>query len=173
MDEKQIVKNSIFKQRVFRKEYEFIGRAEYRKDYGSGMWCKNKIYHLQIDEKLIEIKNEEVFRCELEMPILNINEKFYIEEKDVLVTIKEQYRTSKENIIYIVEDKIIENSITKDSKDKAEILREKFNIFKDANEELEKHLNNITSKLNRYKTYIREIQKSFWFRFIKEKFEEE
>jgi hypothetical protein len=64
-------------------------------------------------EKIEEI---EVFTCNLEMPLLEIGENFYIEEKNLLVKIDSRCRTSKENVVYYIEPLSIEDEETRNSK---------------------------------------------------------
>lgn len=87
--EQDIVKNSIFKQKTFANVY---------------------FYH-PYDDQIVktqgkkELKAETLHTCKLAMPLLNKGELFYIEEIDMVVEIKTVVRTSKENVLYIVDSK--------------------------------------------------------------------
>ena len=110
-------KRSIFKQKVYAKRYE-VRLIKYYTYSNCGYNLEYRIAESTSD--LIEEK--EIFTCDLEMPLLEVGDKFYIEELKLLVTIKERYRTSKENVVYFIDNKFIEDEQTTASKQDAENL---------------------------------------------------
>ena len=138
--ENNIVKKSIFKQRV------------YRNIYGVRLnW--DKIPEVAITQHEF-IKENEIYICDLEMPTLKVNENFYIEELNQTVTIVEAMRTSKDNILYYTNWECIDDNITEESKNKA-------------NEELDEHIKRKEMELAEKEEKARQqIQnKSFWSKF--------
>lgn len=62
------------------------------------------------------IKDEEIiFTCELDLPLLKINDSFFISELNQTVKIQEVCRASDNSIVYTVFDKIIEDEISHES----------------------------------------------------------
>jgi len=101
-----IIKKSIFEQQTYLRVYEPIlqylpTEDLYRKYYGTHTLTKVCNEILQ-DESIITT-------IDLLMPLLEINSKFYIEELDETVVIKEVIRTSKGNVLYMVESKYIDD----------------------------------------------------------------
>ena len=87
------VKKSIFKQsekkKVYKKNYYRDGEPYVDYDY--------------------ETTKENKFECNLSMPLLQQNDRFYIEEEDKTVTVAKAIRTSKDNVLYICYDNVDEN----------------------------------------------------------------
>jgi hypothetical protein len=147
------VKKSIFKQPVHRKLYSFKEIYNYdifRTGTEKGIFGETEF-----------VKTNDIFTCELEMPMLEVGEEFYIEELNQTVKVTKRIRSSKENVCYYTEPETIEDEKTIESKLKAEELQ-KLNILKE--EEVRK-LNDEIFYLKEFKT---RVKKSFWFKFIKE-----
>jgi len=164
----EIIKKSIFKQKVKRKMYEytvsfFQPKNDY-KDYFINCFRKWKINEYVLDET---IKEENIYVLNLEMPLLEINEKFYIEELDLFVVIKERIRTSKENICYYIEDKLIEDEISLKSKKEVERKHAEFEIIKNDLKGLENDLKKLENGLKEYAKFKQKVQNNFWYSFMK------
>lgn len=134
------IRKSIFKQVQKRFLYEV---SEY-----SGLIYRS-------EQKVLENK---IFECNLEMPILQKGDKFYIEELDKAFTIAKYIRTSQDNALYYVQDEIIEDEISLKFKADAEALR----LVTIAKIDKEKET---ADKAN--EDFESQVRKSFWFRFIK------
>lgn len=89
-------KLSIFKQRVFENEY----------------------YANIINNKLLN--EEEVYRCSILLPLLKCGEKFYIDELNLMLNIREVIRTSDGNVIYFIDNKYIDTDNSRKQKERVE-----------------------------------------------------
>lgn len=101
-ENKEIIKNSIFKQKICAIGYSYNSE---------------KIYKTRTNR---EIREEEIFRCDIAMPLLNVGEEFYIEEMDLLVCINKVVRTSKDNVLYYIQERHEEDENIEEDKKKAE-----------------------------------------------------
>jgi len=117
VEEKENIKKSIFRQKVYAKRYY----VKYHYNNFSGMY---DVYYKDIEdiaedetEELIEEKT--IFSCDLSLPLLQCGDKFYIDELDLMVTIQDCYRTSKDEMVYYVEDKYISDEKTQETYNKA------------------------------------------------------
>lgn len=121
----KLVKKSIFKQKTSRKIYvihrENMGDMTHHDDK-SGRWFADPLSLVLHKDGIEEIIGSEqiIYICDLEIPLLEIGELFYIEEKDITVKIKERIRSSNNSVCYEVEPKIIEDEVTKQSLEKCE-----------------------------------------------------
>jgi len=113
--EQDIVKNSIFKQVIYANEYGFS-------------WYSDKIEKIGGKKKL---QIDTLCKCEVSMPLLSKGELFYLEDTDIIVTIEDVIRTSKDNVLYFVKPKY---------KDDTEEEMEKSRVT--AKKEMEKHTEN-------------------------------
>lgn len=126
-------KKSIFKQATYRNLYKFKLKQD-----------NNPLYSLR-DRTIFEIvkyhkyiKEEVIHTCNLEMPILNAGDLFYITELDKLVTITDSVRTSDNSYMYLCEPQYIEDEKSLDSKKVAEQDKEKHLDKTELEEELKK-----------------------------------
>lgn len=106
----ELVKKSIFKQKTFRKVYVIHRECSITRPIVV-------MYIKTIDEEIMD-SDQNIYTCDLEMPLLEIGDLFYIEEKNMTVKIQARIRTSSNNVCYEVEPKIIEDEKTKESYDK-------------------------------------------------------
>jgi hypothetical protein len=136
--EETIVKKSIFKQTVSRKLYKYFSDSFN--------------YKPEIREYLERVREETIFVCNLEMPILRSGEFFYILEQDKIVQIYTVMRSSDESICYIVGDRVVQD-------EKSE------KTYSDAYRILEKYYE--CEKFDKLQKFKDTVEKSFWFRFIK------
>jgi len=133
----ETVKRSIFKQTTYANAYYVTGNGE----IGKGMSFK-------------ELRTEVISDCSLDLPLLDKGDKFYIEEKEIVVIIESVLRTSKDNVLYIVEG----------------------NSEDDTEEEMSKSYKEAEIQCNTYKekrriekeqcNYERYSKESFWFKLF-------
>lgn len=155
MQNNKLVKTSVFKQEVHRKVYELY--SGYETD------MRSFIMHYHINDLVLKsekISESEIFKCDLEMPLLNAGEEFYIEELDKTVKILKRVRTSKENVCYYVEPELIEDEETKRTKELAEQTKLNYEMHKD-------ELDNYKRERNELKNFKEKVEGSFWFKFMK------
>lgn len=157
-----MVKRSIFKQQIFAKRYKVARKEVLPFSYHS--LCDTQLFYTVNESGSKLIKEDEIFVCDLEMPMLQIEEKFYIEEKEMLVTIKSRYRTSKENVVYYIESKLVEDEYTLISKTTEE---NKLMDVDNRIEALSSSLSKACADIERKNRIIKQYQNSFWSRFIK------
>lgn len=86
-------KLSIFKQRIF----------------------ENLYYVHSTNNKLIEEK--EIYKYNIELPLLKVGEKFYIDELNLMLNIREVIRTSEGNVMYFIDDKYIDTDNSRKQKE--------------------------------------------------------
>jgi hypothetical protein len=135
--EKYIGKKSIFRQLTYAKRYlsklsqNYIN-GQYR--YGES-YCYNYNQGFYTTENEL-VKDELLYECNLELPMLEVNEKFYISELNLLITVKECYRTSDETVVYYIEDKNIEDGKTTETQYKAKLEIDEWNNVKELNKKI-------------------------------------
>ena len=158
----EIVKNSIFKQEIFARRYDLVER----KIFAS---TDEILFHRYSDAVILvieipgeKLREEEIFKCTLEMPLLDVGEKFYIEEQSKLVEIKSRYRTSKENVVYYIEPITIKDIQTEISKQEAQF---KLDRIKEKDQKIEE----LNKELKEKKNIIEQYRNSFFGRFTKVK----
>lgn len=105
------------------------------------------------------LEESEIFTCNLEMPMLEEKESFYIEELNLLVKIEEKYRTSKENVVYYIESELIDDEETEKSK-----LGIEEAIFR--KEEMKSKILKLEEKINTEQNRIKKFKTSFLGKFI-------
>lgn len=101
---------SIFRQREIEKLYELQEFKRY--DFCSDI-TSHRVVALGNYENVISDK--EIGRYDIEIPMLEIGDKFFLHDIQEVVVIKSKMRSSDGSITYYVEDKIIETENTKKS----------------------------------------------------------
>lgn len=157
MEEKILVKRSIFKQQTYAKRYGF---SFYNRRRGE-LWGESKVECFKNEEMINE---QEIFVCDLEMPLLEIDEKFYIEELNQLVTITQRWRTSKDSVIYYIEPELIED---KESKIQLDKIKEEIIIIESRSKEKDQTIDELKEKFSSVMNKLAIIKNSFWGKFIK------
>lgn len=99
---------SVFRRRVLEKVYDFIKYAH--ADYFGGV---SEEFRISVTHKLVEDK--EIGHYDIEIPLLDIGDKFFLDDIKEQVTVTDRMRSSDGSIIYFVEDKVIETENTKRS----------------------------------------------------------
>ena len=148
MEGNKIVKKSIFKQPIYRRLYDFYINS------GTKFNQKTRKYEELLYPEILKtnekIREDTIFICDLEMPMLDIGESFYIEKLDKIVEIKERMRTSEENVMYTVEPSVIKDEESLRTKQIAENL-----------------MYNYKFQSSEFENYKNKVNNSFWSRFIK------
>lgn len=131
-------------------QYSKFRQTIYALSYYYDIW-DDKIEKRSIGKK---IRTEIICQCNIALPLLHKDEKFYIEELDRIVEIKAVYRTSKDNVLYIVNDDYEDDTdeAMKLSYESVQLEMESYKEKQKANEE--------KYNLEYYK------KESFWYRLF-------
>ena len=139
---------SIFRRREIEKLYELGIKNQYE-------------YHFifkKVDETLIEVANEdkvisdkEIGRYDIEIPMLEIGDEFFLHDIQELVKIKSRTRSSDGSITYYVGDKIIETDNTRKSYAECREKIEHWKYEKEKYKELEEKLKNVNKEFDDYR----------------------
>jgi len=137
--EEKTMKKSIFKREILREIYQ----SEY----------PNKGFGYPSESLTKEKKDEEeIFSCDLELPLLKAGDYFYIEEKNEAFFILAVMRTSKDSVCYFTNPVVVRDEITELTFNRVKALN-KIDELRQKNRELAKT--------------IESIKKSFWCKFIR------
>ena len=139
---------SIFRRREIEKLYELGIKNQYE-------------YHFifkKVDETLIEVANEdkvisdkEIGRYDIEIPMLEIGDEFFLHDIQELVKIKSRTRSSDGSITYYVDDKIVETDNTRKSYAECREKIEHWKYEKEKYKELEEKLKNVNKEFDDYR----------------------
>lgn len=119
--EKDMVK-SIFRQREIEKKYMLTQRLAYWREYD--MIVETRIGDGEIEDKIIGVYN-------VEIPMLEIGDKFFLDDIQEVVEIRDRMRSTDGSIVYYVKDKYIETEYSKKS---YELCMEKIAFHKELQE---------------------------------------
>ena len=92
------------------------------------------------------ISDKEIGRYDIEIPMLEIGDKFFLHDIQEVVVIKSKMRSSDGSITYYTEDKIIETENTKKSYEECNNKVEHWNYEKKRFEKLEKEFDEYKKK---------------------------
>lgn len=166
MEDKSI-KKSIFKRETYIKKYKNKLVAD---NLHSKMWTLKCLEECELIENVI------IYTLDIPFPLLSKGDKFYIENSDEIIVIKEAIRTSEDGVLYIVEPNILIDeelrSLSETFKDKeieSFISNDEYVklIEKNLNEELQRRSNNYIDNLNKLFSIIDEHNRSIFNRFKK------
>ena len=146
---------SIFRRREIEKLYELGIRNQYEYNF----------IFKKVDETLIEVANEdkvisdkEIGIYNIEIPMLEVGDEFFLHDIQELVKIKNRIRSSDGSIIYYVDDKIIETDNTRKSyvecREKIELWKyekEKNKELEEKNKELKEKLKSVNKEFDDYR----------------------
>lgn len=105
------VVKSIFRQREVEKLYR-LKLSEY---YSSGYTTySSRSVEFEANEEII-LSDKEIGRYDIEIPMLEVGDEFFLHDIQEVVVIKSKMRSSDGSVTYYVEDKIIETENTKES----------------------------------------------------------
>lgn len=126
------VRKSIFRRREVEKMYELVEDIV-RKYVGSSEIMMQRHVTLSVDKNSNVLSDNIIGEYDVELPLLRSGDKFYLENIDEVVIIKDVVRSSNNSTLYILEDKLVETDRTISSKSEAE---EKIRQFDELNNEL-------------------------------------
>ena len=139
---------SIFRRREIEKLYELGIKNQYEYNF----------IFSKVDETLIEVANEdkvisdkEIGRYDIEIPMLEIGDEFFLHDIQELVKIKSRTRSSDGSITYYVDDKIIETDNTRKSYAECREKIEHWKYEKEKYKELEEKLKNVNKEFDDYR----------------------
>lgn len=132
---------SIFRQREIEKLYELQEFKRY--DFYSDI-TSHRVVALGNYENVISDK--EIGRYDIEIPMLEIGDKFFLHDIQEVVVIKSKMRSSDGSITYYTEDKIIETEKTKKSYEECTNKVEQWDYEKKKFEKLEKEFDEYKKK---------------------------
>ena len=137
------VMKSIFRQREIEKLYELKVDSSY--SYGMYSYMSSiRVRAVGNDEKVISDK--EIGRYDIEIPMLEVGDEFFLHDIQEVVVIKSKMRSSDGSITYYVEDKIIETENTKKSYEECNNKIEHWDYEKEKFEKLEKEFEEYKKK---------------------------
>lgn len=137
------VMKSIFRQREIEKLYELKVDSSY--SYGIYSYrSSSRVMAVGNDEKVISDK--EIGRYDIEIPMLEVGDEFFLHDIQEVVVIKSKMRSSDGSITYYVEDKIIETENTKKSYEECNNKIEHWDYEKEKFEKLEKEFEEYKKK---------------------------
>ena len=159
------IKRSIFRQKVYAKRYELTKLDIDRYGVFSGPYTGYKIVKTHANE---EIGENKLIEINISMPLLDVGDKFYIEEDGLnqLVTITGAYRTSKDAVVYYIEPELIEDDETIVSLKKCDDLITRYNEQQKEIDSAEQSLTKANKKYNDIGWEIIEIKSKWWYKLF-------
>ena len=151
---------SVFRQR----KVEEIYRIKIE-DYG---YC-NKYYVCAGNENRNILSDDIIGTYDVEIPLLEPGNKFYLHDINEVVTIKERMRSSDGTIIYYCTDKLIETENTKESFKKCQLQKEKFDELQEKNNSLKEQIRKVKFEFAQYKDRYKYKHRWLNFKVDKEK----
>lgn len=128
------------------------------------VWSCSCDYLICIDDKNLNILSDDIIGTyDIEIPLLEPGDKFYLHDINEVVTIKERMRASDGTIIYYCTDKFIETENTKESYEKCQLQKEKFDELKAEINSLKKQIRKVEFEFGLYKDSYK--YKHRWFNF--------
>ena len=108
------VVKSVFRQREVEKLYEINGYHFYRMSFTYD--CSARMdYNINYDNI---ISDKEIGVYDIEIPLLEVGDEFFLHDIQEVITIKNRMRSSDGSITYYAEDKLVDTENTKLSKEK-------------------------------------------------------
>ena len=151
------VVKSVFRQREVEKIYKIKTR---------------KIFTFKEEEMEIEIAEDNenyilsdtaIASYDIDMPMLEVGEKFHLSDIGKTVKIKNRMRSSDGSIVYYVEDNLVETERTKKSYEYCANKILEHNIYKEQYEELKEKFDKYKEKFDKYKNEYKYKCKYFNF----------
>ena len=141
---------SVFRRKEFEKIYEFGIREYIRVDdyFHTCTWGCSIIDPKKPSSNcyLTEIADIELGIYDVEMPMLEVGDEFFLHDIKELVKIKSRFRSSDGSVTYYVEDKVIETENTQKSKDLVNKQLENWNHEEEKFEKIRKEFDEYKSK---------------------------
>ena len=134
---------SIFRQREVEKLYEL----KVDSSYGYGLYSyRSSSRVIAVGNYENVISDKEIGRYDIEIPMLEVGDEFFLHDIQEVVVIKSKMRSSDGSITYYVKDKIIETENTKKSYEECNNKIEHWDYEKEKFEKLEKEFEEYKKK---------------------------
>ena len=144
---------SVFRQRKVEKIYCVNTR-------GDGMIT----YYTVVSCAGINILSDDIIGTyDVEIPLLEPGDKFYLHDINEAVAIKERMRSSDGTIIYYCTDKLIETENSKENFEKCQLQKERFDELQAKNNSLKEQIRKVNFEFGLYKDSYK--YKHRWFNF--------
>lgn len=140
-----------------------------------------QIYYIDIEDfgycnkyricnKNLNILSDDIIGTyDVEIPLLEPGNRFYLHDINEAVTIKERMRSSDGTIIYYCTDKLIETENTKESFKKCQLQKEKFDELQEKNNSLKEQIRKVKFEFAQYKDRYKYKHRWLNFKVDKEK----
>ena len=137
---------SIFRRKEFEKIY-YVGIRDWVQISPSYCLCTHgRTEKLSSCSENVEISDKEIGRYDIEIPLLEVGDKFFLHDIQELVKIKSRLRSSDGSITYYVEDMVVETENTQKSKEIADAKVENWNHEEEKFEKLKKEFDDYKAK---------------------------
>lgn len=101
------------------------------------------------------ITDKEIARYDVEIPMLNVGDEFFLHDLQIPIRIKSRMRSSDGSITYYAEDRIVETDNTQKSYNECTEKIERYNYEKEKYEKLEKEFDELKEEFAEYKKEYR------------------
>lgn len=129
---------SIFRRKTFEKLY-YVGITDWVNISPNYCLCTHgRTDKLTSCTENVEISDEEIGRYDIEIPLLEVGDEFFLHDIQKVVVIKSRLRSSDGSITYYVEDVTVETENTQKSKEIADKKVEKWNHEEEEIQKLKK-----------------------------------
>ena len=139
---------SIFRQREVEKLYELCVRAENGTNVFNCITI-TKIIAVENTEKVISDK--EIGRYDIEIPMLEVGDEFFLHDIQEVIVIKSRMRSSDGSITYYVKDKIIDTENTQKSYEECSEKIKHWNQKEEEYIDLKNRLDDVKKEFRDYK----------------------
>lgn len=137
---------SIFRRKTFEKIY-YVGITEWVQTSSYSAFCTHgRTDKLASCRKNVEISDEEIGKYDIEIPLLEVGDEFFLHDIQEVVVIKSRLRSSDGSITYYVEDVTVETENTQKSKEIADEKVEKWNHEEEEIQKLKKEFEDYKRK---------------------------
>ena len=149
------VLRSIFRQREVEKIYR-LKVMEYHSDGYFSFYSRSVGF--EANEEII-LSDKEIGRYDIEIPMLEVGNEFFLHDIQEVVVIKSKMRSSDGSVTYYVEDKIIETENTKKSYEECNKIVENYDNQEKENRKLKEEFDKYKEKY-KYKHRFFNIKQS-------------
>lgn len=137
---------SIFRRKTFEQIY-YVGITEWLNLSPNYVMCTHgRTDNLISHTKNIELSDVEIGRYDIEIPLLEVGDEFFLHDIQEIVKIKSRLRSSDGSITYYVEDIVVETENTQKSKEIADAKVENWNHKEEKYEKLKKEFDEYKEK---------------------------
>lgn len=137
---------SIFRRKTFEQIY-YVGITEWVQISSYSVLCTHgRTDKLTSCQKNVEISDEEIGRYDIEIPMLEVGDEFFLHDIQEIVKIKSRLRSSDGSITYYVEDVVMGTENTEKSKEIADKKVENWNHEEEKFNKLQKEFDEYKAK---------------------------